>query len=386
VREIWASGKAVVKAGAACVELLGRVMAHAAGTRWSSTWQHGMIDYQVMVTMLQAISTTNTVPLVRVRGTTRAHPEGAGRGAYGIICPMINNRAEAEKFVGSCRYAPLGYRSSGRSALALRRPDYHMKANDIVLCFRMIETKEALDNLDDILSVKGLMRSMSTSDLSISWATTRRRQARRMDDGGAEEGARMPASAQGSARAALRRAGLCKKAIEWASPLSRSAATPVPDDGAAAAVAEMRDAPKPGAQQQPVLSTPSRFADQRRQGGKAQRIPPVATEPAWRHCRPVNDSVRQWRKALRVSALPETCQTRMEPGSVVVSLQTGNDHHRGEFDGHHETKEKSREGHARAQARDAEKRLRPQGSRAANRRSRSRCTESGQSKKRKKAS
>jgi 4-hydroxy-2-oxoheptanedioate aldolase len=83
---------------------------------------------------------------------------------------MINNRTEAEKFVGSMRYAPVGYRSSGPIRAALYGgADYHAKANDIVVAFGMIETQEALDNLDDILSVKGLDAVyIGPSDLSIS--------------------------------------------------------------------------------------------------------------------------------------------------------------------------------------------------------------------------
>ena len=84
---------------------------------------------------------------------------------------MINNRAEAEKFVGSMRYAPVGYRSSGPIRAALYGgADYHAKANDIVVAFGMIETQEALDNLDEILSVKGLDAVyVGPSDLSISY-------------------------------------------------------------------------------------------------------------------------------------------------------------------------------------------------------------------------
>ena len=113
-------------------------MAHAGWDSLVVDMQHGMIDYQMMITMLQAISTTNTVPLVRVPWNDPAHIQKAlDAGAYGIICPMINNRAEAEKFVGSCRYAPLGYRSSGPIRAALYGgADYHMKANDIVARLR----------------------------------------------------------------------------------------------------------------------------------------------------------------------------------------------------------------------------------------------------------
>jgi 4-hydroxy-2-oxoheptanedioate aldolase len=109
--------------------------------------------------------------LVRVPWNDPAHIQKAlDAGAYGIVCPMINNRAEAEKFVGSMRYAPVGYRSSGPIRASLYGgADYHAKANDIVVAFGMIETQEALDNLDQILSVKGLDAVyVGPSDLSIS--------------------------------------------------------------------------------------------------------------------------------------------------------------------------------------------------------------------------
>ena len=127
-----------------------------AGMGWDSLvvdMQHGMIDYQVMVTMLQGISTTNTTPLVRVPWNDPAYIQKAlDAGAYGIICPMINNKAEAEKFVSSMRYAPLGSRSSGPiRAMLYGGADYHAKANDIVVAFGMIETKEAMENLDEII-------------------------------------------------------------------------------------------------------------------------------------------------------------------------------------------------------------------------------------------
>src|ERR1700716_344387 len=115
IREIWAEGKAVVNSWCGIPSSFSAEVMASMG--WDSLvidMQHGMIDYQVMVTMLQGISTTNVTPLVRVPWNDPAHIQKAlDAGAYGIICPMINNRAEAEKFVGSCRYAPPRYRSSG---------------------------------------------------------------------------------------------------------------------------------------------------------------------------------------------------------------------------------------------------------------------------------
>ena len=78
-------------------------------------------------------------------------------GCYGIICPMVNSRAECEAFVQACRYPPQGYRSFGPTRATLYAgKDYAPNANATVLTFAMIETKQALDNLDAILSVPGL--------------------------------------------------------------------------------------------------------------------------------------------------------------------------------------------------------------------------------------
>ena len=172
VRELWAAGKPVINSWCGIPSSFSaEVMAHAGWDSLVVDMQHGMIDYQMMVTMLQGISTTDTTPMVRVPWNDPAHIQKAlDAGAYGIVCPMINNRTEAEKFVGSMRYAPVGYRSSGPIRAALDGGAYyHAKANDIVVAFGMIETQEALDNLDDILSVKGLDAVyIGPSDLSIS--------------------------------------------------------------------------------------------------------------------------------------------------------------------------------------------------------------------------
>ncbi|HTV46564.1 MAG TPA: aldolase/citrate lyase family protein [Stellaceae bacterium] len=172
VRELWQAGKPVINSWCGIPSSFSaEVMAHAGWDSLVVDMQHGMIDYQMMVTMLQGISTTETVPLVRVPWNDPAYIQKAlDAGAYGIICPMINTRAEAEKLVDSMRYAPLGHRSSGPIRASLYGgADYHAKANDIVVAFGMIETAEAIANLDQILSVKGLDAVyVGPSDLSIS--------------------------------------------------------------------------------------------------------------------------------------------------------------------------------------------------------------------------
>jgi 4-hydroxy-2-oxoheptanedioate aldolase len=70
---------------------------------------------------------------------------------------MINSRAEAEAFVGACRYPPLGYRSLGPTrARVFAGEDYAQHANDTIIALAMVETQESLDNLEAILTTPGL--------------------------------------------------------------------------------------------------------------------------------------------------------------------------------------------------------------------------------------
>jgi 4-hydroxy-2-oxoheptanedioate aldolase len=120
--------------------------------------QHGLIDYQSAVGILQAISTTPTVPLVRVPWLDPAIiMKVLDAGAYGVICPMINSAAETRAFVAACRYPPAGIRSCGPIRANLYAgSDYVANANRTIITMAMIETRAGLDNLDEILSVEGL--------------------------------------------------------------------------------------------------------------------------------------------------------------------------------------------------------------------------------------
>jgi len=132
-----------------------------ANQNWDSLtldMQHGVIDYSHAISMLQAISTTNVVPLARVNWNEPGQiMKILDAGAYGIICPMVSNRKEAENFVQACMYPPRGYRSYGPiRGLVYGGPDYADEANNEILKFAMIETKESLDNLDEIMQTPGL--------------------------------------------------------------------------------------------------------------------------------------------------------------------------------------------------------------------------------------
>lgn len=134
------------------------VMAHQGWDSLTIDLQHGLIDYQSAVGILQAISTTPTVPLVRVPWLDPAIiMKVLDAGAYGVICPMVNSAVEAREFVAACRYPPAGTRSCGPIRASLYAgPDYVDKANRTIITMAMIETRAGLGNLEEILSIEGL--------------------------------------------------------------------------------------------------------------------------------------------------------------------------------------------------------------------------------------
>jgi 4-hydroxy-2-oxoheptanedioate aldolase len=146
-------------------------MAHQGWDSLTIDMQHGVIDEAALVQMLQAISTTDVAPVVRVPWLAPGIiMKALDMGAYGVICPMVNSREDAQKFVEYTSYAPMGARSFGPvRALLYGGADYPEQANQTIVRFAMIETKQALDRLDDILSVEGLDAIyIGPSDLSLS--------------------------------------------------------------------------------------------------------------------------------------------------------------------------------------------------------------------------
>ena len=120
--------------------------------------QHGMIGFETGLAMLQAVSSTKATPLVRPSALLA--PEimrWLDAGTYGIICPMISTPAHAIQLVEACRYPPLGGRSYGPArGLLYGGSDYLAGADSEILVFAMIETNQALQNLEAIVATPGL--------------------------------------------------------------------------------------------------------------------------------------------------------------------------------------------------------------------------------------
>jgi 4-hydroxy-2-oxoheptanedioate aldolase len=159
LKKLWAGGGAALNGWLAIPDsFAAEIMAHQGWDSLTLDLQHGVLDYGTAVPMLQAISTTEVVPLARVPWLEEGIlMKMLDAGCYGLICPMINSRNECERFVHACRYPPGGGRSFGPiRSLLYGGADYFSHANRETVLFAMIETKAALEDLDGILSVPGL--------------------------------------------------------------------------------------------------------------------------------------------------------------------------------------------------------------------------------------
>src|SRR5882757_5066133 len=159
--------KARLKSGKACVNawlaipsgFSAEVMAQCGFDSVTVDMQHGVQDYQSMVQCFQAMDKHPITPLVRVPWN---EPGIIGKaldgGAWGIICPMVNNAKEAKALADACLYPPMGKRSNGpiRAAAYGVASSYQSTANSEVLVIPMIETQEGIDNIDEIVSVPGI--------------------------------------------------------------------------------------------------------------------------------------------------------------------------------------------------------------------------------------
>jgi 4-hydroxy-2-oxoheptanedioate aldolase len=172
LRELWAGGKAATNfwLGLPCI-LSAEIVSHQGWDSLTVDMQHGHIGFESMVAMLTAISTTASVPLVRVPWNEPGDVMRAlDAGSYGIICPNIDTREQCERFVGACRYAPQGYRSVGpKRAVLYGGPDYIARSNETVLAIVQVESALGLKNVAEIASVKGLdMIYIGPTDLALS--------------------------------------------------------------------------------------------------------------------------------------------------------------------------------------------------------------------------
>jgi len=171
LRETWAAGKPALNGWLGIPSTFSaEIMSKQDFDSITIDLQHGLTDYSIAVPMMQAMSAGDATMLCRVPWLEAGIiMKLLDAGAMGIICPMINTRAEAEAFVGATRYAPDGYRSSGPVRAGIIYPDYHNQANTQIISMAMIETVEAVANVEEICATPGLTGIyVGPSDLAIS--------------------------------------------------------------------------------------------------------------------------------------------------------------------------------------------------------------------------
>ena len=170
LRDVW-DGRAtyggwLTMPGTVSAEIVGR-----AGYDWVCIdTQHGLIGYDAMVPMLQALTASGSPTFVRVAWNEPATiMKALDAGAEGVIVPMVNTVEQARAAVGACRYAPHGYRSWGPIRPRMIDPTFSVDSAQDVVCAVMCETVEAMGNLDRILEVPGIDAVfVGPNDLAVS--------------------------------------------------------------------------------------------------------------------------------------------------------------------------------------------------------------------------
>jgi len=123
--------------------------------------EHTPVNFETAANSFAIIAASGVAPLARVPWNTGENIKRVlDTGAWGIVVPMVNSRAEAEGAVAAARYAPLGQRSIGGQLHAANfetdPATYYARANEEILVVLMAEHIKAIEQADEIFSVPGI--------------------------------------------------------------------------------------------------------------------------------------------------------------------------------------------------------------------------------------
>jgi 4-hydroxy-2-oxoheptanedioate aldolase len=176
LRELWDGTDATIGGWCSIPSPFSAEMMGRCGFDWVCIdTQHGVIGYDQMMPMLQALSITATPAFVRVPWNQPDHiMKALDAGAQGVIVPMVDSEDDARAAVRAAKYPPVGTRSWGPIRAALDVPDYSPEtANRRTIVAVMIETPGGVRNLDAILAVPGVDAVyVGPSDLALGHGMT----------------------------------------------------------------------------------------------------------------------------------------------------------------------------------------------------------------------
>jgi 4-hydroxy-2-oxoheptanedioate aldolase len=159
LKQAWAEGRPTINGWLSIGNsFTAEIMAAQGYDSISIDVQHGALDFSMLLPMFQAMRASGVVPIARVPWLEPGIiMKVLDAGAYGVICPMVNTPQQAAEFVSYMRYPPAGQRSFGPTRANFSAgPNYAAEANDEILAFAMVETAEAMRNLDAIAATPGL--------------------------------------------------------------------------------------------------------------------------------------------------------------------------------------------------------------------------------------
>lgn len=122
--------------------------------------EHAPVEPSAQLPLLQAVAPYPTSAVVRpVVNDTALIKRHLDQGAQTLLIPMVNSRAEAEAAVAATRYAPEGLRGMAgthRAARYGRVANYATRASEEIALILQVETRAALDRLDEIATTPGI--------------------------------------------------------------------------------------------------------------------------------------------------------------------------------------------------------------------------------------
>ncbi|MEW5423299.1 HpcH/HpaI aldolase/citrate lyase family protein [Amorphus sp. 3PC139-8] len=122
--------------------------------------EHGLYSHGEILNSLRALASTPTMPIVRVPNREPSHAKHLlDIGVQSFLVPMVETVEDAKAFVDATRYPPQGHRGFAlmhRGSRYLTVDDYAQIANDEICVVVQLESRDAIDRLEDIAAVPGI--------------------------------------------------------------------------------------------------------------------------------------------------------------------------------------------------------------------------------------